>query len=94
LDNWAKIEFLFLYKLRVQKHDLRKLEFWDIEETLDLWKEQMDKEKEEHDKQQKNYSKQQSTPSMKPTSYKAPKAPKPSTNFGGFNVPKMNIPKM
>ena len=93
MDNWAKIEFLFLYRLRVQKHDLRKLEFWDIEQTLDLWKEQMEKEKEESDRQQKNYSKQQ--PSMKPTQYKAPSASSAKqTNFGGFNVPKMNIPKM
>ena len=94
MDNWAKIEFLFLYKLRVQKHDLRKLEFWDVEQTLDLWQEQMEREKEEHSKQEKMHQKQAAATNT-PGSYKPPKATMPKTpNYGGFKIPTPKIPGM
>ena len=76
-----------MYRMRVPKRELRSWEFWDIEQTLELWKEQMEKEKEEHDKQQKQYEKQYQSSQPK-QSYKAPAAPKYSPNYGGFKVPK------
>ncbi len=85
MDNWDKIEFLFIYRLKVSKQQLRELEFWDVEKTLDLWKEQINKEKEESDKQQKDMEKQQKAQQMS-----QPKIPKmtPSTNYGGYKVPR------
>lgn len=82
MDNWAKIEFMFLYKLHLPKHHLRELEFWDVEETLDLWKEQVDKEKEQQDKEQKSYEKQQKATKMaKQPTFKQP-------SYGGYKIPK------
>jgi hypothetical protein len=72
-----------MYKMRVPKGELRTWEFWDIEQTLELWQEQMQKEKEENDKQQKAQEKQ-----YKQSQPKYSKPSMPSSNYGGFKVPK------
>jgi sortase (surface protein transpeptidase) len=82
LDNWSKIEFIFSHKLHISPIDLRKLEFYTIENLLKEYEDYVEQENKQYEKQQREYDKQQ----------KAQQAQQP--NFGGFKVPKIDMPKL
>jgi len=65
-----------------------RTEFYFIEYLLEDLEEKIKEENKQIKKQEDEYKKNAPT-------YKAPKAPKVgNTNYGGFKVPKMDIPKI
>jgi len=78
LDNWNKIEFIFCHKLHVSPIDLQQLEFYRIQYILKEFEAYIDKENKEYEKQKRDADKQSK---IKPP------------NFGGFQMPKYELPK-
>ena len=78
MDNWSKIEFIFAHKLHISPTELRELEFYTIENLLKEYENYIEQENKQYQKQQGDYEKQQKAS---------------TTNFGGFKVPKVEIPK-
>jgi hypothetical protein len=68
--------------------DLDQMEFYRIEYMLKNFEEALDEEDKHYKGKQKEYEKQyqKSTPSQKDF--------KPSTNYGGFKTPKLDVPKI
>lgn len=84
MDNWSKIEFICAKDLNINPIILEQIEFWRIEKLILNFEEYINKQKEQQIAQEKEQSKQ----------YAKQQTSQPKTNYGGFNVPKMQTPKM
>ena len=72
---------MFCFKLHITPMELRRLEFYTIEYILKEYEEHVKKENEEYEKQQREAEKKYKTSSA------------PSTDYGGFKVPRVEMPK-
>lgn len=90
LENWFKIEFICTYKLNISPLELDRMEFYRIEYILKNFEEHLDEENKQYKSKQREYEKQyqQYKPSTK--DFKPPTG----VNYGGFKVPKMDVPKI
>jgi len=80
LQNWPKVELLFAKNLHVSPLELDQLAFYRVEELLITYEENVKEENKTQQEEQKKIEKQQ--------------ASLPQPDYGGFKVPKMDIPKM
>ena len=77
MDNWNKIEFIFCFRLHVSPIHLERLEFYRIQFIIKEYEVYLERENKEYEKQQREAEKQSSGS---------------TPNFGGFKVPKFDIP--
>jgi sortase (surface protein transpeptidase) len=82
LDNWSKIEFVFAKNLNINPLIMSDMEFWRVEKLIENYEDFLEEEKKQYDDQKKQQEQQ----------YKNQNQPK--VNYGGFKVPKVEIPKM
>ena len=79
LQNWPKVEVLFSKNLHTPPLELDQLAFYRVEEILNAYEEIVDEENKSQEAEQKKYEKQSQLP---------------QADYGGFKVPKMDLPKM
>lgn len=91
LSNWDNIEFIFAFKLHIPPFQLRRLEFYTIENILKKYEEYVDKENKEYEKQQSDAEKKYS---MSQGSYKAPSFGQSNYKMPKYEMPKLNVPKL
>ena len=80
MQNWPKVEILFSKNLHISPLELDQLAFYRVEELLITYEENVKEENKTQQEEQKKIEKQQ--------------ASLPQPDYGGFKVPKMDIPKM
>ena len=79
LQNWPKVEVLFSKNLHTPPLELDQLAFYRVEEILNAYEEIVEEENKNQADEQKKYEKQSQMP---------------QPDYGGFKVPKMDIPKV
>ena len=80
LQNWPKVEVLFAKNLHITPLELDQLAFYRVEEILASYEESVNEENKAQQEEHQKFEKQQSS--------------LPQPDYGGFKVPKMDIPKM
>jgi hypothetical protein len=51
--NYLELKFMLMYKCRMQPSEVEKLDYYELEYTVENWKKWLDKEKEAHDEEEK-----------------------------------------
>ena len=84
-----KIYFILADKLRISPIDADQLDFYWIEYLIEDLDDKIKEENKQHKKQEDDYKKQSSSQQH---SHKSPNIG--NTNYGGFQTPKIAIPKI
>lgn len=84
MENWSNIELIFAKNLHITPSEIDKLEFYRIEMLIRAYEKNIEEERKQQKQQEGVYEKQYSS--------HVPK--QPQVDYGGFKVPKMDIPKI